>query len=768
MNKKLLVLWILVIPFFGIAQQKVSIIPQPVSLSVQDGHFTIDKNTSIIFNKNENDLLHAANFFNAFVKNICGESLPYNLKKSKLVFLEIKKTDKIGDEGYLLDVTPNSIKIIANDKAGIIYGMQSLFQTLPQIRTNAALEVRCMKILDYPQFKWRGMHLDVCRHFFSPDMIKEYIDLLSEYKFNTFHWHLTDDQGWRLEIKKYPKLTSVGAWRADRRGIPWSESQPTQPGEPTPYGGYYTQQQVRDIVAYAKERNITIVPEIEMPGHSAAAIAAYPYLSCTQQPQTTITGGVYPKNFESNYCPANDSVFIFLENVLKEVMQLFPSKYIHVGGDEVDKTSWKNDPKCQALMKKLGDTSEDQLQSYFIERIEKFLIANHRKLIGWDEILEGGLAPEATVMSWRGESGGIQAAKMHHDVVMTPGTPLYFDHYQAGPAGEPPAIGGFNTLKMVYDYYPVPKELDSSQAKYVLGAQANVWTEFISSREHLEYMVLPRMLALSEVLWTPKSEKNYKDFYHRLQNQFIAFEEKGFHYCAGNFTVAIKPSSENGKLMVTLSSEIPDAKIYYTTNGTDPDATSNKYENPIPIDSSVTLKAVDIIGGKVMGVKPAEQKFVMHKAVGKNVTYTNPVSRYYPADGPNTLTDGVRGTTAVNKYWHGLQEKDLIATIDMGTETSVKNISIGCLQRYSDWIFLPQSVTFEISNDGKNFTELGTVKNTISPDEKSPVIKNFTLNVRAQKARFIRATAKNLGVCPKGHPGGGQPAWVFADEIVVN
>jgi len=768
MNKKLLVLWILVIPFFGIAQQKVSIIPQPVSLSVQDGHFTIDKNTSIIFNKNENDLLHAANFFNAFVKNICGESLPYNLKKSKLVFLEIKKTDKIGDEGYLLDVTPNSIKIIANDKAGIIYGMQSLFQTLPQIRTNAALEVRCMKILDYPQFKWRGMHLDVCRHFFSPDMIKEYIDLLSEYKFNTFHWHLTDDQGWRLEIKKYPKLTSVGAWRADRRGIPWSESQPTQPGEPTPYGGYYTQQQVRDIVAYAKERNITIVPEIEMPGHSAAAIAAYPYLSCTQQPQTTITGGVYPKNFESNYCPANDSVFIFLENVLKEVMQLFPSKYIHVGGDEVDKTSWKNDPKCQALMKKLGDTSEDQLQSYFIERIEKFLIANHRKLIGWDEILEGGLAPEATVMSWRGESGGIQAAKMHHDVVMTPGTPLYFDHYQAGPAGEPPAIGGFNTLKMVYDYYPVPKELDSSQAKYVLGAQANVWTEFISSREHLEYMVLPRMLALSEVLWTPKSEKNYKDFYHRLQHQFIAFEEKGFHYCAGNFTVAIKPSSEKGKLMVTLSSEIPDAKIYYSLDGSDPDTNSILYERPVQIDSSLTLKTVTVINGRVMGVKPAEQKFVMHKAVGKNVTYANPVSRYYPADGPNTLTDGVRGTVAVNKYWHGLQGKDLIATIDMGTETSIQNISIGCLQHYSDWIFLPQSVSFEISNDGINFTNLGTVKNTISPDEKSRVIQDFSLNFPAQKARYIRVTAKNLGLCPKGHPGEGKPAWVFADEIMVN
>ena len=347
MKKKLLLFWIILIPLFGITQQKVSIIPQPVSISVQDGRFTIDKNTSLLYNSKESDLHHAANFFNAFIKNISGITLPYNVKKNKSVLLEIKKTDKIGTEGYLLDVTPNSIKIIANDKAGIIYGMQSLFQTLPQIRTNAALEVPCMKVLDYPQFQWRGMHLDVCRHFFSPEMIREYIDLLSEYKFNTLHWHLTDDQGWRLEIKKYPRLTSVGAWRADRRGIPWNESQPTQPGEPTTYGGYYTQEQVRNIVAYAKERNITIVPEIEMPGHSEAAIAAYPWLSCTQQPQTTLTGGVYPKNFQTNYCPANDSVFAFLENVLTEVMQLFPSKYIHVGGDEVDKTPWKNDPNAR-------------------------------------------------------------------------------------------------------------------------------------------------------------------------------------------------------------------------------------------------------------------------------------------------------------------------------------------------------------------------------------------------------------------------------------
>lgn len=761
------IIFLLLLPFFGISQQKISIVPKPVSIKAEEGHFTIDKNTSIIFNSKVSDLEHAGNFFNAFIKNVSGNVLPFNQKKNKSIILEIKKTATIGNEGYLLDVSHSLLKIIANSRAGIIYGMQSVFQTLPQIRTNAPLEVPCMKVMDYPAFKWRGMHLDVCRHFFSPEMIKEYIDLLSEYKFNTFHWHLTDDQGWRLEIKKYPKLTSVGAWRADRRGIPWSESQPSQPAEAASYGGYYTQEQVRDIVAYAKERNITIVPEIEMPGHSEAAITAYPWVSCTQQPQTTITGGVYPPNYQSNYCPANDSVFTFLENVLTEVMQLFPSKYIHVGGDEVDKTPWKNDLRCQALMKKLGDTSVDQLQSYFIKRIEKFLIAHHRKLVGWDEILEGGLAPEATVMSWRGESGGIKAAKMKHDVVMTPGTPLYFDHYQAGPAGEPAAIGGFNTLKMVYDYYPIPKELDSTDAKYVLGAQANVWTEFISSYEHLEYMVLPRMLALSEVLWTPKNEKNYVDFYDRLQNQLKVFEEKGFHYCPGNFTVSIKPVSENGKLTVTLFSEIPGSKIYFTTDGTDPNVGSNLYVNPIDIDSSLTLKAVIVDNGKVMGAKPAEQKFVMHKAVGRNVTYVNSPSKYYPADGPNTLTDGVRGTTAPGKYWQAFDGVDLIATIDMGQETLVQKITIGCLQSYRDWIFLPQSVTFSISNDGKNFTDVGNVQNTIPPNEKSAFTKDFTFNFPEKKTRYIRVAAKNMGVCPKGHPGEGQPAWIFADEIMV-
>lgn len=767
MNKKTLLFYCMFAPFILRAQQPVAIIPQPVSLQLKGGAFSIDNTTSLSFDSNTKDVKAAADFFAACIRHISGYTLPLNGKSNKVIVMKIETIPAIGAEGYQLSVAKNAITIKANTKSGIIYGIQSLLQTLPAIRTNAALQVPCMEITDYPRFKWRGMHLDVCRHFFSPDMVKEYIDLMAEYKMNVFHWHLTDDQGWRIEIKKYPKLTSAGAWRVERRGKTWGDKEPQKEGEAATYGGYYTQQQIKDIVAYAQERSITIVPEIEMPGHSAAAIAAYPQLSCTQQPQFVVAGGQYPKDVQSNYCAGNDSVFTFLQNVLLDVIQLFPGQYIHVGGDEVDKTSWKNCPKCQARIKAEGLKDENGLQSYFIRRMEKFIIAQHKKLIGWDEILEGGLAPEATVMSWRGESGGIQAAQMKHDVVMTPGSPCYFDQYQAGPEGEPLAIGGFNTLKKVYNYEPVPKELNSNEAGYVLGAQANVWTEYIPTVEHLEYMVLPRMAALAEVIWTARENKNWISFNQRLQIHFKAYEQKGLHYCPGNFTVAIQPSSQNGNLFATLSTEIPDGDIYYTTDKSDPATQSNKYTTPVKIDSSVTIKAVTVVDGKVMGVKPAEQSFALHKAIGRNVQYTYPASKYYPADGPNTLTDGVRGTTAVGKYWHGINGKDLIATIDLGSEQSIHKIAIGCLQNYRDWIFLPQSVTFAISADGKSFTELQTVNNTVSVNEKNPVIKDFTASFPTQQARYIRVAAKNLGVCPKGHSGEGQPAWVFADEIMV-
>jgi hexosaminidase len=766
MIKKIASLFLVTIPLYSMAQHAV-IIPQPVSIQYNEGSFTIDGNTSLRFNAANKDLAAAAGFFRSCIQSVSAFNLPFNVKKGKTIELQLGKTAAIGNEGYLLHITPASIKITANKKAGIMYAFQTILQTLPAIRTNAPLNIPAMQVKDYPRFQWRGMHLDVSRHFFSPNLVKEYINLMATYKMNTFHWHLTDDQGWRIEIKKYPKLTSVGAWRVDQTDKVWSDRPQAKKDEPATYGGYYTQEQIKDIIHYAADRNITIVPELDVPGHSAAAIAAYPYLSCTQQPQLPMTGGNYT-GVSSNLCPGNDSVFTFLQNVYAEVIKLFPSQYIHIGGDEVDKTSWKHCPKCQARIKGMGLKNEEELQSYFIRRMEKFIVGKKRKMIGWDEILEGGLAPEATVMSWRGEAGGIAAARMNHNVVMTPGSPVYFDQYQGDPATEPLAIGGFNTLKKVYDYEPIPSELNPKQAKFVLGAQANLWAEYITTPAHVEYMVLPRMLALAEVVWSPKENRDWNSFNERLQSQFRVFDQKGLQYSKGNFRVNIKPSSRNNQLFVTLSTEAYKGKVYYTLNGEQPGLQSEVYSDPIKIDSSLVLKAVTVVNGKVISSVPAQQSFVMHKAIGRNAIYANSVSRYYMADGPNSLTDGVRGTFEVGKYWHGFAGRDLVATIDLGKLSPVQTITLGCLQHYRDWIMMPQWVSFEVSEDGDQFTEVAKLLNDVSLQDQASVIKDFTASFPERKARFIRVTAKKLDALPKGHPGEGQPAWIFADEIIVN
>lgn len=745
--------------------QQPTIIPQPVSMKTGEGSFIVDGNTQIRFDEEQADLKKAADFFSAALLNIAGIGLKYNSGKGKAIELEKVDIPAIGPEGYLLDVTQEKIFLRANTGKGIVYGMQSLLQLLPAVRTNAVPEIPVLSVTDYPRFKWRGMHLDVSRHFFGPEVIKEYIDLLASYKMNVFHWHLVDDQGWRIEIKKYPKLTEIGAWRVDHTGMAWGGRPQAKPGEKPAYGGYYTQDQIKEIVQYAADRNVTIVPEIEMPGHVASAIAAYPELSCNQKPQLPLTGGNYT-NVSSNYCAGNDEVIHFLEDVLSEVFELFPSTYIHVGGDEVDKSAWKACELCRERMKNEKLNDENELQSWFMKRMERFIVSNGRKMIGWDEILEGGLAPEATVMSWRGEAGGIEAARMKHNVVMTPGTPCYFDHYQAGPAGEPLAIGGFNSLKMVYDYEPVPKELTSEDAAYVLGAQGNLWTEYISTVEHLEYMVLPRMVALAEVLWTPREDKDWNSFNERLQNQFRAYEQKGLHYCAGNNTVGIIPVSQNGKLAVELTTEILNGEVFYTLDGSEPTLQSNKYSGPVEITSDVLLKAVTVLKGQVKGGQAARQNFVIHMATGRAVNYANPVSVNYRADGSNSLTDGVRGTEAVGKYWHGIPGRDLVATIDMGENKTVSKIALGCLQKYRDWIFMPETVTFEVSMDGKTFETMKTVQNPIG--REVPVMQHdFTAEFAAREVRYVRVTARNT-LCPAGHPGAGKPAWIFADEIIVN
>ncbi|HWW42888.1 family 20 glycosylhydrolase [Pedobacter sp.] len=759
-------LFIAVLPNLLPAQQLPSIIPQPVDMQMNPGFFIIDNNTSVHFDKQQKATKPAVQFFLKMVQNISGYSLKVNKPGKNTINLILSSASHFPKEGYLLSVSNSNITIKASSYGGIFYGIQSLLQTLPQVRTNESLQVPCMLINDYPRFSWRGMHLDVSRHFFSADVVKEYIDLMALYKMNTFHWHLVDDQGWRIEIKKYPKLTQVGAWRVDQTDKLWGSRPQAKPGEPANYGGFYTQQQLKEIVAYAKTRNITIIPEIEMPGHVASAIAAYPQLSCTQVPQLPLTGGNYT-NMASNYCAGNEAVFSFIEDVLTEVMEIFPSTYIHIGGDEVDKEPWKKCPHCQQRIQKEGLKNEEELQSYFIKRIERFIISKKRKLIGWDEILEGGLAPEATVMSWRGESGGIQAAKMGHDVVMTPGTPCYFDAYQAGPEGEPYAGGGFNTLKNVYDYDPIPKELNAAEHQHVLGAQGNVWTENISTTEHLEYMVLPRMLALAESVWSPSDKKNWRDFYSRLKVHFTAFDQKGLHYSPGNFTVKINPISQGGKLSVNLSSDSPEASVYYTSDGSVPGLSASKYTSPIPVESTQTIKAVTVLNDKVMNLVPVEQKFSIHKAIGGTVQYTNAPSKYYPANGPNSLTDGIRGKSNPGKFWIGISNDDLIATVDLGSEKKISKVGIGCLQSYKDWIFLPQTVKFEVSADGQHFQEMGSVVNDIPATALNPIIRDFETKFSSLNVRYIRVTATTVKACPKGHPGEGKPGWTFADEITA-
>lgn len=780
MIKGKFLLFALLTPFMLAAQRSVSIIPQPVSLEVQKGVFVIDAKTTLRFNPANRDLRAAAVFFSSYVEEVGqGSRIALNAKKPKAIQLKIAKTEGVGSEGYLLHVSPSAVTITANTKAGIIYGMQTLFQTLTQ---TPSLQLPAMHVKDYPRFRWRGMHLDAARHFFPVSFVKKYIDFLATYKMNFFHWHLTEDQGWRIEIKKYPALMTTGAYRNGTLVGRY----PGTGNNNLRYGGFYTQKEVRDVVAYAAERSITVVPEIELPGHSSAAIAAYPWLSCFPEKPTHIpthpsaasilaqsqgdkkilqeTWGV----FEDIFCAGKDSTFTFLQNVMDEVLALFPSNYIHVGGDEAPKSHWEKCPNCQARMKKEGLKDEHELQSYFIQRMEKYLNAKGRKLIGWDEILEGGLAPNAVVMSWRGEAGGIEAAKQNHDVIMSPGNPLYFDQFQGDPASEPVAIGGPNTLKEVYDYDPVPKELNSEQAKHVLGAQANVWTEYIATSQHVEYMVLPRMLALSEVVWSPKESKNWNNFNERLQSHFKAFQQKGWNYSPGNFKVDIKPVSQSGHLFVELSAEAYGGELYYTLDGSQPTLQSAKYKAPIGITGSAVLKAVTVVGGKVRSAIPTQQHFVMHKAVGRNVTYTNPVSGSYRADGPNSLTDGVRGGEVIGKYWHSISGKDLSATIDLGVEKDVRTISIGFLQNAGDWIMMPKSVTFETSLDGKIFTEVKTLNNEVPQSQQASTIKDFKADIPQQKTRFIRMTATALSGLPKGHPGEGKPAWIFADEIIVN
>ncbi|MEA3450326.1 MAG: beta-N-acetylhexosaminidase [Bacteroidota bacterium] len=506
----------------------VNIIPEPQKVEILKGTYIFAKKIKIVIPFGGDEY--------RFIADLLKEKLASSTddiqiiidsdfkRKADIVFILTNKYDpKISKEGYYLTVKKN-VEIVANSAQGLFYGLQTLLQLMSPEELSETV-IPKVKIADKPRFEYRGMHLDVCRHFVTVDSVKRYIDLLAMHKMNTFHWHLTEDQGWRIEIKKYPLLTQIGS---KRRETMVAKNFNPFVGDGKSYSGFYTQEEIKDIVKYAQLRQITIIPEIEMPGHSLAALAAYPFLGCTGKDYSVGTKwGV----FNDVYCAGNDSVFVFLQNVLTEVMELFPSKYIHIGGDECPKTHWSTCPKCQLRIINEGLENEHELQSYFIKRIETFLNAHGRSIIGWDEILEGGLAPNATVMSWRGEKGGVEAARQKHNVIMTPGGYCYFDHYQANPKTEPLAIGGYTNLKTVYFYEPIPKGLTPSEAKYVLGAQGNVWTEYMPNYKHVEYMAVPRICALSEVLWSTKESRDWDDFLVRLEILFKRLDKLDVNYC---------------------------------------------------------------------------------------------------------------------------------------------------------------------------------------------------------------------------------------------
>ncbi|MGM0551477.1 MAG: beta-N-acetylhexosaminidase [Bacteroidota bacterium] len=498
-----------------------NIVPMPQQMDTSGIPFLLTSNATIYYTTDT--LRSSADFLQRYISQMSGISIvtKKGVATEKGIVLQLSEKEDLPDEGYHLRVTPKRVVITSASPAGVFRGIQSVIQLLPDT-TREEIWLAGVDITDWPEYSWRGMHLDVCRHFYDTAFVKKYIDLLALHKMNRFHWHLTEDQGWRIEIKQYPKLTEIGACRDETMvGKNWDEFD----GEP--HGGFYTQQEIREIVAYAQDRFITIVPEIEMPGHSSAALAAYPQLGCTGGPyEVQKVWGV----FDEVYCAGKEETFTFLQNVLDEVMALFPSEYIHIGGDECPKIRWEECPECQRRIKDEALGNEQELQSWFIKRMEKYLNAHGRKLIGWDEILEGGLAPEASVMSWRGTEGGIKAARMGHDVVMSPNSHCYFDHYQGNPDKEPLAIGGHTTLKEVYQYRPTPEELDATEALHILGAQGNVWTEYIATPEHLEYMVLPRMCALAEVVWTAPQEPDFSAFYNRLETWLPKLKQVGYSY----------------------------------------------------------------------------------------------------------------------------------------------------------------------------------------------------------------------------------------------
>ncbi len=752
MVKKSIIVLFLLFNVLMVFSQK--IIPLPVFQQQLKGDFLFSSSTQVFVNSETS--LESVNQFNDFLSQYYGFKLIVTKDRNPVqgkIYIELIKDSVPGY--YQIKMNSDEIEISGGEE-GIFYAFQTLKQMLVPAGKSMA-SVNCTEITDYPRFRWRGMHLDVSRHFVTVDSVKKYIDYISMYKMNRFHWHLTDDQGWRIEIKKYPKLTQVGGFRNGT--LIGSYSVYPHTFDSLRYGGFYTQEQIKEVVEYAKKRFVTILPEIEMPGHSLAALAAYPEYSCTGGPfEVANAWGV----FDDVYC-AKDSTFNFLTDVLNEVMDLFPGEYIHIGGDECPKTRWKVCPGCQEIIKRESLKDESELQSYFIKRIEKIIEAGGKKLIGWDEILEGGLPPNAAVMSWRGTQGGIDAARQKHYVVMSPGSHCYFDHYQGTPTSEPLAIGGYTTVEKVYSYEPVPGELSAGEQKYILGAQGNVWTEYMPCFTHIEYMIFPRICALSEVLWSGSRSRNWDDFRNRLVRHFSFLDMQKINYAKSVYEIKAEVKSIENGLSVKLSSVVPVEKICYTMDGSEPAEKSMLYNKEILLGSDGTIKAAAFEKG--MRRSPLyQQSFSFSKATGKNVILSVQPNKSYNTGGAFTLIDGILGKIPwYGKEWLGFLNDEVEISIDLEKTDSICNVIVDVLDAQSSWIYLPGSIEVSVSDDNINFKSVR--KADIKEIEKAARSVNLTFDKTV--ARYVKVRVANRGIIPDGLPGAGNKAWLFIDEIQV-
>lgn len=761
--------------------QTCPIIPKPAQFETREGQFRFGNSTMIRIPNGNAELKTIAEYFARQLQTASGltccilpstEAAP---TANTLVLVPVAE-DGIGTEGYRLDITGNHITIEAAKPPGFFYAIQSLYQLLPpeifsSTRTGASVNwsVPACRIEDKPRYGYRGLHLDVARHFFPVSFIKKYIDLLALHKFNTFHWHLTDDQGWRIEIKKYPKLTQIGSHRKETLIGHYYESDPQQ-FDGQPYGGFYTQDEVREVVRYAQSKYVTIIPEIETPGHALAALAAYPEFGCSAGPYETATKwGI----FNDVFCPY-DKTFTFLQNVLTEVMALFPGPYIHIGGDECPKVAWKKSAYCQSLMKKLKLKNENQLQSYFTARIDRWVTSKGWKIIGWDEIMDGSgppirVSPSATVMSWRGVEGGLKAARLGHNVIMTPGDFVYLDHYQGDRAQEPLAFGRLTPLEKTYSYDPTPTDLPVSAQNRIIGVQANVWTEYLKTPEQVEYMVWPRAAAVAEVAWTPAEQKNWESFSERLPGLFQRLDHLKTAYSRAYYNVRVEAVARpDGRLQLTLNVPEKEVEIRYSLDGSEPTARSLRYEQPLQLTESTTVKAVAVRKGEVIGSVQV-WNLAVSRATGKTVRLATALSTPNNAD-PAMLVDGKYGTTV--GYLQEMQDvariktADLNAMIDLEVPQAIQTVTIGFVRATAGNMLLPSAVEVAVSDDGQTFQTVKT--ESLDPTErgKQAIIRQ-TLTFVPVTCRYVRIMARNVGKVPAGMPKAGQIAWLAVDEILV-